>query len=108
MLQQCCVAVLRACYGIDALLCGNAEHMLWQWCMAVCAHSAALTHYGVHDKSLQYSQEKNSSTHLLAIQMPQLEENMPQELGLSKRSKLLNMRLASLVADWEVHPEVKI
>ncbi len=58
MLQQCCVAMLQACYGIGAVLCGSAEHVLWQWCMAVCAHGAALTCYGGHDKLLQYSIKK--------------------------------------------------
>lgn len=51
--------------------------------------------------------QKNSSTRLLAMQMSQLEENMPQELGLSKRSKLSNMQLASLVTNREAHLEVK-
>jgi hypothetical protein len=50
--------MLRACYGIGAVLCGSAEHVLWQWCMAVCAQGATLMRYGVHDKSLQYSKKK--------------------------------------------------
>jgi hypothetical protein len=39
--------------------------------------------------------------------MPQLEEDLPQELGLLKRNKLQNMQLASLVVDRETHLKVK-
>jgi hypothetical protein len=45
--------MLQVCYGIGVVLCDSVECMLWQWCMAVCAHGATLTHYGVRDNLLQ-------------------------------------------------------
>jgi hypothetical protein len=69
------------------MLCDNVEHVLWQCCMAVCAQCSTDTLWCVRQFVATKSQ-KISSTHLLAMQMSQLEENMPQELGLSKRNKL--------------------
>ncbi len=52
------------CYGNGAVLCDSVEHVLWQWCMEVCAHGVTLTCYGVHDNLLQHSHKK---IHLLFI-----------------------------------------
>jgi hypothetical protein len=51
--------VVRQCYKrAMAVLHDNVERLLWQWCMAMCAHIATLTRYGVHDNSLQQSHNK--------------------------------------------------